>query len=131
MSDEKLYYVYILSSRSRAIYVGMTGFLMARVLRHRSGEGGTFTRKYRIHRLVYYEVFHRVAAAIGRETEIKKWRREKKVALIVRKNPTWEDLAAERGRPAAMKASEHLLANDGEAAERTAGSSPVLRPDSE
>ena len=96
MPDEKLYYVYILSSRSRAVYVGMTGFLMARVLRHRAGEGGAFTRKYRINRLVCYEVFHSVAAAIARETEIKKWRREKKVALIGQKNPTWEDMAGGR-----------------------------------
>ena len=103
MPDDKLYYVYILSSKSRAIYVGVTGFLMFRVLRHRTGQGGAFTRKYRIHRLVYYEVFHSVAAAIARETEIKKWRREKKVALIVQKNPSWEDLAAEWGRPAVMK----------------------------
>ncbi len=119
MPDEKLYYVYILSSRSRAIYVGMTGFLMARMLRHRAGEGGDFTRKYNIHRLVYYEVFHSVAAAIARETEIKKWRREKKVALIVQKNPTWEDLAAEWGRPAVMRWK------------RPAGSSPPLRAGSE
>jgi putative endonuclease len=59
MPEEKLYYVYILSSKSRAIYVGMTGFLMTRVLSHRAGEGGAFTRKYRIHRLVYYEVFRK------------------------------------------------------------------------
>ena len=131
MADEKLYYVYILSSRSRAIYVGVTGFLMARVLRHRSGEGGAFTRKYRIHRLVYYEVFHSVAAAIARETEIKKWRREKKVALIVSKNPTWEDLAAEWGRPAALSVSQGLVSNDSLAEGTTAGSSPGLRPDSE
>jgi putative endonuclease len=72
MPEQKLYYVYILASKSRAIYVGMTAFLMNRVLRHRAGEGGTFTRKYKIHRLVYYEVFHNVAAAIARETEIKK-----------------------------------------------------------
>lgn len=119
MPQEKLYHVYILASRSRAIYVGMTGFLMARVLRHRAGEGGTFTRKYNIHRLVYYEVFHSVAAAIARETEIKKWRREKKVALIVQNNPTWDDLAAEWGRPAVMKVAAKT------------GSSPVLRTHSE
>jgi putative endonuclease len=95
MPEEKLYYVYILANRSRAIYICMTGFLMARILRTSSWRGGNFTRKYKIHRLVYYEVFHSVAAAIARETEIKKWRREKKVALIVRKNPTWEDLASE------------------------------------
>src|SRR5271154_4585735 len=102
MPEEMLYYVYILASRSRAIYVGMTAFLMNRVLSHRAGEASDFTRKYRIHRLVYYEVFYCVAAAIARETEIKKWRREKKLALIVQKNPTWEDLAVEWGKPAAM-----------------------------
>ena len=118
MPNEKLYYVYIIASRSRAIYVGMTAFLMNRVLRHRAGEGGVFTRRYRIHRLVYYEVFRSVAAAIARETEIKKWRREKKVALIVQKNPTWEDMAAEWGTPAVMRVAK-------------AGSSPSLRLDSE
>lgn len=119
MQEGKLYYVYILASKSRAIYVGMTGFLMARILRHRTGEGSSFTRKYKVHRLVYYEVFHSVAAAIARETEIKKWRREKKVALIVQQNPTWEDLAAEWGRPAVMTV------------ESKAGSSPPLRTGSE
>ena len=74
-------------------YVGVTGFLMARVLRHRAGEGGAFTRKYRVHRLVYYHSFQNVGDAIARETEIKKWRREKKVALIHADNPTWEDLS--------------------------------------
>jgi putative endonuclease len=97
----------------------MTGFLMARIVRHRAGEGSSFTSKYKIHRLVYYEVFRSVAAAIARETEIKKWRRGKKVALIVQKNPTWEDLAAEWGRPAVMRVEE-----------KTA-SSPPLRADSE
>jgi len=119
MPEERLYYVYILASRSRAIYVGMTGFLMNRVLSHRAGEASEFTRKYRVHRLVYYEVFHSVAAAIARETEIKKWRRQKKVALIVQKNPTWEDLATEWGRPAVL------------AVRAKADSSPGLRPDSE
>jgi putative endonuclease len=119
MPEQKLYYVYILASKSRAIYVGMTAFLMNRVLRHRACEGGTFTRKYKIYRLVYYEVFHNVAAAIARETEIKKWRREKKVALIVQKNPTWEDLAGEWGKPALMRF------------EGKAGSSPPLRAGSE
>jgi putative endonuclease len=119
MPNDKLYYVYILSSKSRVIYVGVTGFLMSRVLRHRTGQGGAFTRKYRIHRLVYYEVFHSLVAAIARETEIKKWRREKKVALIVQKNPTWEDLAAEWGQPAAMRV------------QAKPGSSPPLRAGSE
>lgn len=94
MAGERRYYVYVMSSKSRVIYVGMTGFLMGRVLRHRAGEGGEFTRRYRVHRLVYFESFQNVENAIARETEIKKWRREKKVELIRRGNPTWEDLAA-------------------------------------
>src|SRR6202451_2910140 len=119
MTGENIYYVYIVASKSRVIYVGMTGFLMARVLRHRAGEGGAFTRKYRVHRLVHYEVFHSVGAAIARETEIKKWRREKKVKLIRAKNPTWEDLAEGWGGSA-------ILCVAGKA-----GSSPPLRGDSE
>jgi putative endonuclease len=93
MLRERRYYVYIMASTSRVVYVGVTGFLMARVLRHKAGEGGAFTRKYRVHRLVYYQSFPNVGDAIARETEIKAWRREKKVALIHADNPTWEDLA--------------------------------------
>jgi len=118
MVSERPYYVYIVSSKSRVIYVGMTGFLMARVLRHRAGEGGEFTRKYRVHRLVYFESFQNVENAIARETEIKKWRREKKVALIRRGNPSWEDLAESWGRVAEMKLGK-------------AGSSPGFPPGSE
>jgi len=97
----KRYYVYIVSSKSRAIYVGMTGFLMSRILQHKAREGGIFTSKYHVDRLVYYEVFEHVETAIRRETEIKKWRREKKVALIEKNNPTWEDLAGRLGEESA------------------------------
>jgi putative endonuclease len=116
MVRERRYYVYIMASKSRVIYVGMTGFHMARVLRHKAGEGGVFTRKYRVHRLVYYYCFRNVGDAIARETEIKKWRREKKVALIRAENPTWEDLAAGWGEAVVMTVS------------RTAGSSPGFSP---
>ena len=119
MARQNIYYVYIMSSKSRVIYVGVTGFLMARVLRHRAGEGGSFTRKYRVHRLVYYQCFHNIGDAIARETEIKKWRREKKVALIRAHNPTWEDLAEGWGGPAVMRVAGK------------AGSSPGLAPGSE
>ncbi len=98
MPREKHHYVYIMASKSRVIYVGMTAFLMARVLRHRAGDGGTFTSNYRVHRLVHYELFHNVSAAIARETEMKKWRREKKLALIEKNNRTWEDLRAGASR---------------------------------
>jgi putative endonuclease len=116
---QKLYYVYVMASKSRVIYVGVSGFLMARVLRHRSGEGGAFTRKYRVSRLVYFHRCHNVGDAIARETEIKKWRREKKVALIHTENPTWEDLAAGWGEAAVMRVSAK------------AASSPGFQPDSE
>ena len=98
----KLYYVYIVASKSRVIYVGMTGFLMTRVLQHKRGEGGAFSRMYHANRLVYHEVFEHVETAIRRETEIKKWRREKKIALIEKRNPTWEDLAADWGKQVEM-----------------------------
>jgi len=58
---ERRYYIYIMASKSRVLYVGVTGFLMARVLRHKAGEGGAFTRKYRVHRLVYFQSFQNVA----------------------------------------------------------------------
>jgi putative endonuclease len=105
MTQERRYYVYIMASTTRVIYVGVTGFLMARVLRHKAGEGGAFTRRYRVHRLVYFQSFQNVGDAIARETEIKAWRREKKVALIHADNPTWEDLAEGWGGPAVMKVS--------------------------
>ena len=95
MPREKRYYVYILASKSRVLYIGVTGFLMPRVIQHKTGEVDGFTRRYRVNRLVYYETFQYVNNAIARETEIKKWRREKKVALIEPSNPTWEDLAAD------------------------------------
>ena len=86
------YYVYILASRSRTLYVGVTRDLVRRVLQHRNGEG-EFSSRYRVHRLVYYDATTDVRAAIEREKQIKGWRREKKAALISSLNPAWNDLA--------------------------------------
>src|ERR1700680_1684929 len=102
MPREKRYYVYIMASKGRVLYVGVTGFLMARVLQHKASELESFTQRYHVNRLVYYETFQYINNALARETEIKKWRREKKIALIEAMNPTWEDLAAEWGKPAVM-----------------------------
>ena len=102
MPREKRYHVYIMASRSRILYVGVTGFLMVRALQHKSGEVDGFTKKYEIHRLVYHETFQHINNAIARETQIKGWRREKKIALIEADNPTWEDLAAEWGKPVSL-----------------------------
>ena len=71
----------------------MTNNLERRLVEHRQGFVPGFTSQYRIERLVYYEVFADVRLAIAREKEIKAWRREKKVALIERRNPSWDDLA--------------------------------------
>ena len=86
-----------MASKGRVLYVGVTGFLRARILQHKAGATDGFTQRYHITRLVYYETFRYVNNAIARETQIKKWRREKKVALIEASNPAWEDLAAEWG----------------------------------
>ena len=102
MSQEKRYHVYIMASRSRVLDVGVTGFLLARTLQHKSGEMDGFTKKYEVHRLVYYETFQYVNNAIAREKQIKGWRREKKIALIETCNPTWEDLAAEWGKAVSL-----------------------------
>ena len=91
--EPRTYCVYILASRSRTLYTGVTNNLIRRVWQHRWGSVPGFTTMYRIHRLVYYEPFRDVRQAIARESEIKKWRREKKVTLIEARNPTWEDLA--------------------------------------
>ena len=89
------YCVYILTNRSKTLYVGMTNNLSRRVWEHKQGTGSEFCRRYRIDRLVYYESFDEVVKAINREKEIKGWLRIKKVQLIVSLNPTWRDLSAE------------------------------------
>ncbi|HET9454070.1 MAG TPA: GIY-YIG nuclease family protein [Gemmatimonadaceae bacterium] len=86
------YYVYILASRSRTLYVGVTRNLVRRILQHRKGKDG-FTSRYRIQRLVYYDVTTDVRAAIAREKQVKNWSRKKKMALVASLNPAWNDLA--------------------------------------
>jgi len=90
---KKEYYVYILSNVSKTIYVGMTGDLFARTFQHKQKKEEGFSSRYNLHKLVYYEIYNDVYAAIAREKQIKRWRREKKVALIESVNPKWKDLA--------------------------------------
>lgn len=87
-----------MASKGRVLYIGVTGALMSRIMQHKSMETEGFTQRYHITRLVYYETFQYVNNALARETQLKKWRREKKVALIEASNPTWEDLAEEWGK---------------------------------
>ena len=87
------YYVYIMASKSRVLYTGITNNLHRRVWEHKRDELPGFTSKYRVHRLVYFEAFQYVANALAREKVIKGWLRSKKVARIEAQNPTWEDLS--------------------------------------
>jgi putative endonuclease len=89
------YYVYILSSRSLRLYIGVTNDLERRVLQHKRRELPGFTRRYNIDRLVYYEEMSDVNDAIAREKQLKGWVRGKKFALIEQMNPELEDLAAD------------------------------------
>jgi putative endonuclease len=76
------YYVYILSSVSGTLYVGLTDNLGRRLEEHRQGIFNSFTKKYKVNRLMYYEIFRDANVAASREKQIKKFRREKKVALL-------------------------------------------------
>jgi len=96
---EYRFWVYIMASKSRRIYTGMTNNLFARVLQHKSGKIEGFTEKYKINRLVYYEEYTYIWTTIRREKQIKGLDRAKRVALIERMNPTWEDLAEDWGKP--------------------------------
>ena len=89
------YSVYIIASRSRVIYIGMTNDLSRRVYEHKNDLTEGSCKKYRCHRLVYNESFDDVTKAIDREKQLKRWSRVKKVWLIERGNPTWADLAEE------------------------------------
>jgi len=89
----KQYYVYIMASRSRTLYTGVTNNLQRRVYEHKKKIVLGFTAKYNIERLVYFETSEDVHGAISREKEIKGWLRSKKLALIESINPTWKDLS--------------------------------------
>src|SRR6186997_1742617 len=90
------YYVYILASRKYGtLYTGITSDLVKRVYQHKENVVEGFTKKYKVHQLVYYEIHEDVHEAILREKQIKKWNRNWKVNLIEQDNPRWLDLYAE------------------------------------
>ena len=92
------YFVYILASKKRGVlYIGMTSDLEGRMYQHKNNELDGFTKNYRVHRLVYYEEYEDVWAAIDRERSTKKWRRDWKIKLIEKHNPEWLDLCTEDG----------------------------------
>ena len=91
----KQYYVYIVSSFTRTLYVGMTNDLQRRVNEHKQKLVPGFTSQYNVDRLVYVEVFGEVQDAIAREKQLKKWARKKKEWLIESMNPQWDDLSGQ------------------------------------
>ena len=93
------YYVYIMASRTKILYVGVTNDLSRRVDEHKTRQRSGFTRDYWVNRLVFYERHRYVLNAIEREKEIKKWSRQKKITLIEDTNPRWDDLKPPRPWP--------------------------------
>ena len=89
------YFVYLMSSNSRNLYVGVTNDLSRRMYEHKVGLMRGFTWKYNVDRLVYFESTSDILSAIAREKEIKGWSRAKKIALIESANPGWKDLTDE------------------------------------
>src|SRR2546423_6570309 len=89
----RTYFVYLMASRSRVLYVGVTNDLTRRASEHKRGLTAGFTSRYHITRLVYFEELADIRDAIVREKESQGWVRSRKLAMIERRNPTWEDLA--------------------------------------
>ncbi len=89
------YYVYILASQSRRLYIGVTRDLRRRVWQHKTGTIPGFSRQYRVTSLIHFETTSDVHAAIAREKQLKRWPRRRKVRLIERQNPGWLDLSVD------------------------------------
>ncbi|MCG6187216.1 GIY-YIG nuclease family protein [Maribellus maritimus] len=90
------YFVYVVTNKNKTVlYIGVTNDLQRRIYEHENELLSGFTEKYNCHYLIYYEHFQDINDAISREKELKKWRREKKVKLIIEFNPEWKFLNAE------------------------------------
>ena len=91
--DERVYFTYIVASRSHTLYIGMTGDLLKRVFEHKRKIHEGFSATYNCNRLVWFERFMGPGNAIAREKQLKGWIRAKKIALIEKANPAWSDLS--------------------------------------
>ncbi len=91
--ERRVYFTYIVASRSLTLYIGMTGNLRKRVFEHKLKLHEGFSATYRCNRLVWFERFEGPSGAIAREKQLKGWTRAKKIALIVRENAAWIDLS--------------------------------------
>ncbi|WP_298543688.1 GIY-YIG nuclease family protein [uncultured Aquimarina sp.] len=94
-NNETIFYVYILTNKNHTVlYVGMTNNLTKRLKQHKGRISGSFTKRYNINKLVYFETTIYINNAIKREKQIKKWNREWKINLINDLNPDWNDLSS-------------------------------------
>ena len=101
---DKTYYVYLLTNwNNKVMYVGVTSNLERRVYEHKNKLIEGFTQKYNVNKLVCFETTNDVLAAIEREKQIKKWRREKKNQLVIGMNPEWKDLSLEWGKDFSLR----------------------------
>ncbi len=94
MKKEHIYFVYILASkRNGTLYIGVTNSLFRRSFQHKLKENSnSFTAKYNVNKLVYFETYHYISDAITREKQLKKWNRAWKIKLIEKENKVWRDL---------------------------------------
>jgi putative endonuclease len=92
-------YTYILSSKGKRLYTGVTSQLQFRITQHKAKKNpNSFTARYNIDQLVYYEVFGTIDEAIARESAVKNMHRKQKIQLIVSLNPEWRDLSQDWGK---------------------------------
>ncbi|MHB8906829.1 MAG: GIY-YIG nuclease family protein [Melioribacteraceae bacterium] len=91
----KDYYIYIMTNNSKTLYIGITNDLKRRVYEHKMELIDGFTKKYKIHKLVYFEITSDINSAIKREKQLKNWHRQWKINLIETQNQDWADLAKE------------------------------------
>jgi len=90
---DRVYFTYIVASRSHALYIGVSGNLLKRVFEHKQKKVDGFSAAYNCNRLVWFERFTSPGNAIAREKQLKGWIRAKKISLIEKTNPTWNDLS--------------------------------------
>lgn len=87
------YYIYFLTNKTNAVlYIGVTNDLRRRLLEHKNEVVEGFTKRYHVHKLIYYELYKHPQDAIVREKQLKKWTREKKNNLVASYNPQWEEI---------------------------------------
>ena len=87
-----MYYVYIITGKSNsALYIGVTNDLSRRIYEHKSEAFDGFSKRYHLHKLIYFEEYSEINQAILREKQLKSWRREKKIELIKKQNPTFRE----------------------------------------